>query len=63
MPDFILENHGSLWLCRPQSSRAARHLARNVSPEAQWYAGALVVEPRFVDNLAEGLRDNGWEVQ
>jgi hypothetical protein len=62
MPDFILENHGSIWLVHPQSDAAREHLAENVSDEAQWFGKALVVEPRYVEGLVNGLRDNGWEV-
>ena len=62
MPDFILENHGSIWLVRPQSEPAREHLAENVSDEAQWFGDALVVEPRYVEGLVNGLRNNGWEV-
>lgn len=60
--DFTFENHGSIWLCRPQNDAAREHLEENVSEEAQWFGGALVVEPRYVEGLVGGLRDNGWSV-
>ncbi len=62
MPDFLFTNHGSLFLCAPQNEPARQHLAENVSEEAQWWAGALVVEPRYVKDLIAGLLDNGFEV-
>lgn len=60
--DFTFENHGSIWLCRPQNDAAREHLEDNVSEEAQWFGGALVVEPRYVDELVGQLGMRGWMV-
>lgn len=60
--DYTFENHGSIWLCRPRTTRALKHLRREVSSEATWFGPALVVEPRYLDGLVDGLRDNGWRV-
>lgn len=62
MPDFRFENHGTLWLVRPQNAPAREHLEENVSEEAQWFGGALVVEPRYAEDLAFALVNTGWEV-
>jgi hypothetical protein len=61
--DFTLTNHGSLVTLLPATDEAREHLAENVSDEAQWWAGALVVEPRYVADLVEQLQANGWEVR
>jgi len=60
--DFVFSDNGSLWLCRPTNQEARQHLEENVSDEAQWFGGALVVEPRYVEGLVEGLVENGYLV-
>jgi hypothetical protein len=60
--DFTFENHGSLWLVVSHNDAAVEHLRENVSEEAQWLGDRLAVEPRYVQGLAEGLRDNGYTV-
>ena len=60
--DFNFENHGSTWLVRPTSAAARKHLANGVSEEAQWFGGALAVEPRYIESLAQRLQDEGYEV-
>jgi hypothetical protein len=61
--DYSFENHGSLWLCRPLTDAAREHLEENVSDEAQWFGGALVVEPRYVESFQQALEanDRTWE--
>jgi len=62
MPDFEVENHGSLFLVRALNQEAFEHLSGNVSDEAQWMGQAVAVEPHYVRDLVEALRDNGWNV-
>jgi hypothetical protein len=65
--DFVFENHGSVWLVRPQHKTARDHLEDNVGEEAQWWGSiairALVVEPRYVNDLAEKLVEAGFSVE
>ncbi len=63
MSDFVFTNHGSLFLCAPQNDAARVHLEENVSEEAQWWAGALVVEPRYAADLAVNLQEEGFSVE
>ncbi len=45
------------------SAEASTWLDEHVTtPEQLWYAGALVAEPRYVEDLIEGMRDDGLEV-
>lgn len=57
------ENHGSLILIRPITAPARSWLHEHVDGEAQWFSGALVVEPRFFDALCVGLNDAGFVVR
>lgn len=62
--DYQLENHGSIYLLRPLNQECLKHLQDNVSDEAIWWGGgesaALVVEPRYLENLVNLLADNGF---
>lgn len=60
--DFLFRNHGSLFLAIPQTNAADKHLRANVSDEAQWWAGGVAVEPRYVEDLASALQEAGFEV-
>jgi hypothetical protein len=61
MSDFTIENHGSLFLVRPLTEAARDWLNDHVADEAQWFGGALAVEPRYVDALVEGMVEDGLE--
>jgi len=60
--DFRIENHGSIFLFDPQNTTAEAHLRDNVSEEAMWFGGALVVEPRYVIDLARALEAEGFRI-
>lgn len=61
--DVTVENHGSLVLVRPETDAATDWLNDNTDPEATWFAGALVVEPRYVEDLLLGMADEGLMVR
>lgn len=63
MPDYIFENHGSIWLCRPMRPAARNWLYSHVGDEAQLWGDAIVVEPRYVENLARQLEADGFTVE
>jgi hypothetical protein len=58
-PDLALENHGSLYLVRPLTKAARKDLEENTGDEAQWFGGALVVEPRYVADFVNAAVANG----
>ena len=58
--DFRFENHFSLFLVQPMTAAAREHLEENVQAGAMWFNGALVVEPRYVEDLALGLEEAGF---
>jgi hypothetical protein len=61
-PDFSFSNHGSIWICTAHNDAAWKHLHANLGDEAQRWGRGVAVEPRYVEGLAEALRNNGWEV-
>jgi len=60
-PDYVIENHGSIVLVRPQGPQSRQHLEAVTS--GMWYGSALVVELRYLDALVAGLTDEGFVVQ
>ena len=62
MPDAYVENHGSIMLVRPTTSAATEWIEEHVSEEAMFFGSALVVEPRYVENLVGGMTEAGLEV-
>ena len=60
MSDFTVTNHGSIVLVKPLTDECNDWLVEHVSDEAQWFGGALVVEPRYVEDLIEGLEEAGF---
>lgn len=61
--DVTVERDGSLFLLRPQNRRGRRWIEKNVDPDAMWFGSALVVEPRYVVDVAEGMLNDGLEVR
>jgi hypothetical protein len=61
--DFLIENHGSLFLFYPQNPTAEEHIRSNVADDALWAGDALVVEPRYAVDLAAQLSQSGWIVR
>ncbi len=57
-----IENRGSLFLARPAGDETRKHLEENVTAEAQWFGGALVVEPHYIDDFITAFEANGGEV-
>jgi hypothetical protein len=51
-----VENHGTLFLFRPEAPAEREWLEEHT--DGTWFGGALVVEPRYVEALLEGHESN-----
>ena len=58
-PDFVCENHGSLFLLIPRSAPAKIWIEENLPPDRMTFADAVVIEPRYVWAILVGLQDDG----
>lgn len=58
--DYLFEDHGSIFMVTPQTPEAREHLEMNIDNKAMWFGLSLVVEPRYVRDLAEGLDAEGY---
>jgi hypothetical protein len=59
MPDVLVENHGSLYLMWPQTDSAQEWIDEHIPEDAQWFGSALVIEPRYVEDVAHGMMEDG----
>jgi hypothetical protein len=60
--DFKLENHGSLFLLRPLNSAAKDWIGEHLptdNPETQFWGDAIVIEPRYVAPIVDGIIGDG----
>jgi hypothetical protein len=60
--DVRIENHGSIILFHAVTAVACDWFEDNVQDDAQFWGDAVVVEPRYAHDLAEGLLRAGFEV-
>jgi len=62
--DFILENHGSIFLLRPQNERAVAWVDERIGSNNgyQPYFPTVVIEHRFVADILAGIRSDGLGV-
>jgi hypothetical protein len=61
-PDVRVENHGSIFIFQPMTPEARQWIDDHVTGEHMFYAGGLVVEPRYAGDLAAGMQDDGLVV-
>lgn len=64
MVDVTISNHGSIFLFQPNTQIAVDWIRENVQTEETQFMGhALVVEPRYAEDLAFGMQSEGLEVE
>jgi hypothetical protein len=61
--DYLVQNHGSIFLVVPQTDAARENLQENAPDEAQFFGGGLVVEHRYILDLVAQLQQEGWAVR
>lgn len=57
--DLDFSFFGSIVLCTPITDEGRAWIEAHVSSESTWYGDALVVEPRYIDNLVAGAQADG----
>lgn len=62
--DFIVSNHGSVIMVTPVTQDAKDWTTENVQLESwQWMGAAFAVDQHCIDNLIDGIRADGLNVQ
>jgi hypothetical protein len=54
--DFQIVNHGTLYLLYPNTRRARQWVKDNLPQDHVKCADASVVEPRYIDDILDGIR-------
>lgn len=58
--DILAESHGNIFfLLRSLTQAASNWIEEMVSEDRQCFGNALVVEPRYIGDLAKGVRADG----
>ncbi len=60
MYDVTAEDHGTLCLVHPENTQAQDWMETHT--DGTWFAGALVVEPRYIVDLFLGMAADGFTV-
>lgn len=64
--DFGIRNHGSLYTLHPRNDAAGawvdEHIARD-EDGLQWFGDGLVVEPRYLLDIVQGIEGDGLTVE
>ena len=58
-PDFVCENHLSIFLLRPISTAAFAWIEEHLPPDRLLFGNATVIEPRYVWAILLGLQEDG----
>lgn len=63
-PDVLVENHGTIFMLRPQTEAAEQWIEDHVQTEGwQWLGKGLAVDHRYAENLVAGMIEAGLAVQ
>lgn len=62
MPDVQVANHGSLFLFDLLTEGAREWAEIHIPEDATWWAGQLVIEPRYAGDVARGMLGDGLKV-
>jgi hypothetical protein len=64
MKDFTIQNHGSVVILTPTSAAGRDWVAQHLPPDHMtWGRVGVVVEPRFVSDIVDGIEGDGLEVE
>lgn len=62
MPDFTLNYQGTISLLRPVSEAAKEWVEDHLPSDRQYFGHAVVIEHRYVDDIINGIINDGLEV-
>lgn len=57
--DFIVQDEGTLVLLHPQTDAAREWVFQHLPSDAQRFGEAVVIEPRYVDDILFGIHNDG----
>ena len=63
-PDFLIENHGSIFLLKPLTDSATSWIKEHIGQD-NGYQGlwpSVIIEPRYIADIVAGIQDDGLAV-
>jgi hypothetical protein len=60
--DFTFSNHGSICILTPVTEAARAWRADHLPEDAQMWGGGVVIEPRYVNDIIDGISEAGLSV-
>ena len=60
--DFIVSNHGSIYLLEPLTEAGRQWSDDHLPDDAQMFGNAVVVEHRYIEDIVLGIQDDGLTV-
>jgi len=61
-PDFLVENHGTIFLLQPLTPAANSWVAEHLPEDHMTFGSAVCVEHRFIRNIVMGILGDGLVV-
>lgn len=64
-PDFVVENHGSIYLLMPLTPSATSWIEEHIGQDNgyQPHFPTIVVEHRYIADIVDGIQNDGLAVQ
>jgi hypothetical protein len=62
MPDFAWTHHGSVIILTALSEAGQNWITEHLPDDAPSWGGGIVIEPRFFDDIADGIINDGLEL-
>lgn len=61
--DFSFKDEGSVWILYPHNDAASLWIAEHVDQDALQWGGGIAVDARYVDQISQGIVEDGLDVQ
>lgn len=58
-PDFVVSNHGSIFLLQPLTTAALAGTDEHLPAERQLWGSSAVIEHRFIADIVAGIQRDG----
>ena len=63
MADFHIQNEGSIVILYPHGREAQEWIEEHLPADAQRWGTGIVIEPRYLEDILNGIRADGLEVE
>jgi hypothetical protein len=62
MADFLFQNHGSITILTPRSDAGRQWIDDHIPADATTWCSGIVIEPRYAQDILDGIEADGLEV-